>query len=603
MEQLTSWLQCSARLPKAPKLRARLLTAVSRTAARLVLVASALTLTSVTSLRAEELNDEAGLLDQTALPSAIDTHGSRPKADPSVLPPAATSLPEDLAPLTAPPPLALPDKPSQVKVRELRPLTLEQAERLTEVNNPSLKAAASQVEQAKSQLLAAISAWYPTVNLTANGLPQYLSADQYRNPDFLKVQDPKSASFGQTRTDPATGKTLSPYTTSSQWTANFAAQVQWNLIDPARVPQIAAARDGYEKARDTYLIALRELRLNTATRYFNLQRQDEQVRIGQQSVRVSLVSLRDARARFEAGVATKLEVLEAETQLARDQQLLSEAVRDQAKARRALAAQLDLPQDITPTAASPARVTGIWQPSLQESIVAAYAFREELDRFILDISINNSNANAALAAVQPILSLVNTFSTFRTQGQTAVQAPVDMADYSWSASNTVALNATWNIFDGGRARAQYRLNKQKAEESTYNFASERDKIRQEVEDSFFDLRTANQNIHTTTREVLSARESLRLARLRFQAGVTTQREVVDTQRDLTQAEVRYADAVTTYNTSLAQLRRRTGLDQVTACPTVQLSGTKPAQDKDYNVPIEPIPNRPACQAALMSSEG
>ena len=149
--------------------------------------------------------------------------------------------------------------------------------------------------------------------------------------------------------------------------------------------------------------------------------------------------------------------------------------------------------------------------------------REELDRFILDISINNSNANAALAAVQPILSLVNTFSTFRTQGQTAVQAPVDMADYSWSASNTVALNATWNIFDGGRARAQYRLNKQRAEESTYNFASERDKIRQEVEDSFFDLRTANQNIHTTTREVLSARESLRLARLRFQAGVTTAR--------------------------------------------------------------------------------
>ncbi|WP_038023566.1 TolC family protein [Synechococcus sp. RS9916] len=576
---------------------------MSRTAARLLLVASALTFTNFASLRAEELNEETGLLDQTALPSAIDTHGSRPKADPSVLPPAATTLPEDLTPLASPPSLALPDKPSEVKVRELRPLTLEQAERLTEVNNPSLKAAASQVEQAKSQLLAAISAWYPTVNLTANGLPQYLSADQYRNPDFLKVQDPASPSFGQPRIDPVTGKTISPYTTSSQWTANFAAQVQWNLIDPARVPQIAAARDGYEKARDTYLIALRELRLNTATRYFNLQRQDEQVRIGQQSVRVSLVSLRDARARFEAGVATKLEVLEAETQLARDQQLLSEAVRDQAKARRALAAQLDLPQDITPTAASPARVTGIWQPSLQESIVAAYAFREELDRFILDISINNSNANAALAAVQPLLSLVNTFSTSRTQGQTAVQTPVDMADYSWSASNTVALNATWNIFDGGRARAQYRLNKQKAEESTYNFASERDKIRQEVEDSFFDLRTANQNIHTTTREVLSARESLRLARLRFQAGVTTQREVVDTQRDLTQAEVRYADAVTTYNTSLAQLRRRTGLDQVTTCPAVQLSATKPVQDKDYSVPIEPIPNRPACQAAVMSSEG
>ena len=127
-----------------------------RTAARLLLVASTLTSTSVASLRAEELNDDAALLDQAALPSALDNHGARPKADPSVLPPAATTLPDDLAPLKAPPALALPVKPSEVKVRELRPLTLEQAERLTEVNNPSLKAAASQVEQAKSQLLSLI---------------------------------------------------------------------------------------------------------------------------------------------------------------------------------------------------------------------------------------------------------------------------------------------------------------------------------------------------------------------------------------------------------------------------------------------------------------
>ena len=45
---------------------------------------------------------------------------------------------------------------------------------------------------------------------------------------------------------------------------------------------------------------------------------DAGVRIGQDSVKASLVSYRDARARFNAGVNTKLDVLEAETQLARD---------------------------------------------------------------------------------------------------------------------------------------------------------------------------------------------------------------------------------------------------------------------------------------------
>jgi OMF family outer membrane factor len=538
----------------------------------------------------ETIPPQSSLMDQATLPNAIDIKGPRPKADSSVMPPAATTLSEDLDPLSSPDSLALPVLPSQVTIRELRPLTLQEVERLVEVNNPSLKAAASQVEQAKSGVLAAISAWYPTVNLTANGLPQYLEGEQYRNPKFLATpeQNPQTG-------EPLFERDANTYT--KRWSANFSAQVQWNLIDPARVPQISAARDNFERASDAYLIALRELRLQSSTSYFQLQRQDEQVRIGQQSVRASLVSLRDARARYQAGVATKLEVLEAQTQLSRDRLVLTDGLAGQSKARRALAALLDLPQDVTPTAANPSRVLGIWQPSLQESIIAAYAFREELDQFILDISINNSNANAALAAVQPVLSIFNRFDTGRNQGQGNKSGSVDMDDYNWNYSNAVGLNATWAIFDGGRARAQYRQNKQRAEESKFNFASERDRIRSEVEDSFFNLRKASQNIHTSASEVLSTAESLRLARLRFQAGVTTQREVVDTQRDLTKAEVSYANAITDYNVSIAELRRRTGLDQVLACPALNLPATKQTQ-AEIDVPIEPQPNRPACEAPV-----
>ena len=533
-----------------------------------------------------------GLINQSSLPTAIELKGTRPQADPSVLAPAATTLPDDLAPLQAPPNLALPDKPAQVRIRELRPLTLQQAERLMEVNNPSLKAVKSQVDQAKSQLRAAISSWYPTVNLSANGLPQYFAGERQ---DFGSNRFINATTGLQEEDDQLTN--------SSEWSANFSAQVRWNLIDPARVPQIAAARDNFEKARDTYLITLRELRLQAATSYFELQRADEQVRIGQQSVRASLVSLKDARARFQAGVATKLEVLEAETQLARDQQVLTNGLGRQSQARRSLAALLDLPQDISPTAAMPAAVIGIWQPSLQESVVAAYAFREELDRIILDISISNSNANAALAAVQPILSIYNTFQTGRYSGEINAIPPVETDYYGWNLDNAVGLSATWNIFDGGRARAEYRRNKQRAQENAFNFAAERDRIRNEVEDSYYDLRTANQDIYTTSREVLSSRESLRLARLRFQAGVTTQREVVDTQRDLTQAQVRYADAILLYNNSIAQLRRRTGLDQVETCQVSQLPAERPAEDDTYVVPIEPSPNRPACIASQVAAQG
>jgi OMF family outer membrane factor len=347
---------------------------------------------------------------------------------------------------------------------------------------------------------------------------------------------------------------------------------------------------------------LRDLRLQTSTEYFNLQEADEGVRIGQASVRASLVSLRDARARFNAGVNTKLEVLEAETQLARDRNILTEKLGDQDTTRRTLAARLDLPQDITPTAATPARPLGSWEPSLQESIVAAFSFREELDSLLLDISIDNNEANASLAAVQPVLSFVNTSSTSRREGQSGKTSlgNIDMEDYVWSVQNSTALTATWRLFDGGRARAEYRRSKQAAEESAYRFARTRDSIRLEVEQSFFGLRTSVQNIQTTGSEVLSARESLRLSQLRVQAGVSTQREVVNNQRDLTNAELRYAGAIRLYNTSLAQLRRRTGLDALASCSSPVLPSTKPV-GTETSIPIEPTPLKSVCPAMAMST--
>ena len=530
------------------------------------------------ALSEDAFQAESALTDQATLSKAIDSKGARPKADPSVLAPAVDALPTSLESLVAPPTLALPDNPVQVRIHELRPLLLEEALQLAEFNSPQLKAAASQVDQAKSALRAAISAWYPNVDLSSSGLPEYLDSTSYRNPDFGDDQ------------------------ITRQWKATGVLKVSWDLINPARVPQIALARDEFERTRHSYLIALRDLRLEIASAYFDLQEADERVRIGQDSVKASLISYRDARARFNAGVNTKLEVLEAETQLSRDRNLLAENLGRQNVSRRNLAEVLSLPQDVTPTAATPARPLGIWESSLEESIVSAYNFREELDRLILDISINNSRANASLAAIQPVISFVNSTTASRTEGQSILSSSgdINMGDYTYNFQNSTALTATWSLFDGGRAQAEYRRSKQAADESRFNFARTRNQIRREVEQSFFDLRSAIQSIDTTASEVLSSRESLRLSQLRVQAGVSTQREVVDTQRDLTNAEIRYAGAIRDYNTNLARLQRRTGLDALVACNAVSLPAMKPKLDQPL-IPIEPTPLKSACPAVAAAS--
>ena len=526
------------------------------------------------ALSEDAVQAESALIDQATLPDAIDLKGPRPKADPSVLAPAVDALPPSLESLVASPPLALPEEPAQVRTHQLRPISLEEAIQLAEFNSPQLKAAASQVDQAKSSLRAAIAAWYPTVDLSASGLPEYFQSYTNRNPDFGSD------------------------TYARQWRVNGALSVRWDLINPTRVPQIAAARDRYERAGDSYLIALRDIRLQAQTSYFALQKADEGVRIGQASVKASLVSYRDARARFNAGVNTKLDVLEAETQLARDRNLLTSNLRLQDEQRHLLARVLDLPQDVIPTAATPLRPMGLWDSSLQESIVSAYNYREELDQLILDISINNSQANASLAAVQPVLSFVNSTTAYRSEGQSAKASlsEIDMGDFINGFQNSTALTASWRLFDGGRARAEYQRSKQVAQQTRFDFANLRNQIRFEVEQSFFGLRAAIQTIDTTAAEVLAARESLRLSQLRVQAGVGVQREVVNTQRDLTQAELKYANAVHDYNTNLAQLQRRTGLDALTACNAISLAGTKPVPDQEL-IPIEPTPLKTACPSA------
>ncbi len=523
------------------------------------------------------------------IPLAPEVKGNRPKSDPTVLPPAATELEPGLQPLASPPSLALPTRPAQVKIQQLRPLGLREVETLAETNNPNLKAVASRVDQARSSLRAQISAWYPSINLSTGAFPAL--TNNYRFSYDADATGPFATPESRTK-----GQTLG---------ANMNIGINWDLINPQRVPQISAARDQFEQAQNQYLIALRDLRLQAAQNYFNLQLADEGVRIGQESVRASLVSLKDARARFQAGVSTKLEVLQAETQLARDQQLLTNSLAEQSVARRALASLLDLPQDVTPTAKEPARVVGTWMPSLQESIVAAYAFREELDQVILQISIANSNANAAIGAVQPFLSIVNNFGWDRSNGRNGVpvEQSINMGSYTYGVDNSIGLNLSWNLFDGGRAAAQYRQQKQAAEEQRFNFADRRDQIRLEVETSFYLLLQNNRDITTTSRSVISSREALRLARLRFQAGVTTQREVVDSQRDLTQAEVSYARAVTDYNRRLAELRRRTGLDQVAFCQPPTLPSSKPASDPTTQIPIEPQPLLPACQSEVRTPDG
>jgi outer membrane protein TolC len=113
----------------------------------------------------------------------------------------------------------------------------------------------------------------------------------------------------------------------------------------------------------------------------------------------------------------------------------------------------------------------------------------------------------------------------------------------------------WNFFDGGAARARANQQRTNIAIAETNFATQRNQVRFDVEQSFFDLSSNAQNIQTATIALSQAQESLRLARLRFQAGVGTQLEVINQQTALTRARGNRLTAILDYNRALASLQR------------------------------------------------
>ena len=153
-----------------------------------------------------------------------------------------------------------------------------------------------------------------------------------------------------------------------------------------------------------------------------------------------------------------------------------------------------------------------------------------------------------------------------------------------STNTTVGIQFDWPIFDGGYGKAKSSASKEKVKEVKAQLAFKKREIRTEIEESFFKLNIAKENIKNSHDAIQSARESLRLSVLRLKAGITTQREVVSNQRDLTQAEVNHIQAVTDYNTHIISLQSKTGVKELKGCKKKIYRNTSGINQSNENVP-------------------
>ena len=175
----------------------------------------------------------------------------------------------------------------------------------------------------------------------------------------------------------------------------------------------------------------------------------------------------------------------------------------------------------------------------------AFQNRPELQQQLAQRNINEQQRRQALAELGPQISLVASYDL------------LDQFDDSVSVTDgySFGVRATLNLFDGGAARARAAQQRANIAIAETQFAEQRNQIRFQVEQAFSTQQSNLENVQTANTALEQAREALRLARLRFQAGVGTQTDVINSENDLTRAEGNRVTAILDYNRALAQLQR------------------------------------------------
>lgn len=435
-----------------------------------------------------------------------------------------------------PNPLQFPTKPEEVRLQGTQPITLAQALELARRNNRDLQVSLLQLQRSQAGFREAQASLLPTLGLNAS-----VTRNQSASGQLSGELQGEFANSPQARAQRGNQGVDQP-------SDSFNGGLQFNYDIYTSGAGTARRRAAEEQVRLQELDVERQsevIRLNVSTDYYNLQQADETVRINTAAVTNAQASLRDAQALEQAGVGTRFSVLQSQVNLANAQQDLTNSISQQQIARRQLVTRLNLSQSVNVVAADPVRLAGLWNQTLEQSIILAFQNRPELQQQLAQRNIFEQQRRQALAQIGPQLSLVANYNVLDQFNDN-----VGVTD-----GYSVGLQTTWNFFDGGVARAQADQRKADIAIAETQFAQQRDQTRFEVEQAYSNLQSNLQNVNTATGALEQARESLRLARLRFQAGVGTQTEVIDAETALTRAEGNRVQAILDYNRALANLQR------------------------------------------------
>ena len=419
-------------------------------------------------------------------------------------------------------------------------------------NNQELKSLNELVLSAKFNLNSKLAKRNPTLDFNVNGLPQYQAGRTY------------NSNSGNTKT--------------SQLSVNPSLRLKLDLIDPLRGNEIKIAKLNYEVAQNNYDIKKRDLIQEARRRYHDLQKSYQDVLNKEITLDLSIQSLKDAESKLETGIGTKFEVLEANAQLTRDKQFLNEKKIQHKINKLALKEILNIKKDFN--IEKKQAIKGYWTYDLETNLKNGLQSNLSLKNTSIQEKIKQNQAKNFLNANKPKIFISNTFSSSFTKGDSLTSTVIDSDEYGSSYTNTISLNFSWNIFDGGQNKNSFKSQKASAKAENFSYVNIQNILKSNINKAHLNLKLNQAKILSTLEEVSSTKESLRLSRLRYEVGISTLKDVLIRQKELSDARSKNIDAVYKYNLNLDQLERLTFLKINTNCTDQSIDESN---DQPYSI--------------------
>lgn len=399
-----------------------------------------------------------------------------------------------------------------------KPLTLKECIHLALENSSRITIAKRDIVVSELEVKDVRAGYFPKLEASAG----YEVNDTYNKIEWTENQYDARLSLTETFYD--NGKT-------SAQTKQAKARLESALLD-------------FQKIQD-------ELTLEVIKNYYELLKAQGMLNVQEEGLKQSQTHLDLARARYDAGVAPKADILKAEVEVSNSELNLIEAENTVFIAQTDLNNIMGIDLDTTLLILETDLTSLTSLTSLTNLTNYALNNRPEIKKAEVSFLVNEIDLKLAKKELLPGITLEGSYNI-------EVDQLIDKHDWGESTGWEIGIKTSLPIFDAGKSKRGVT----KAEINLANTRTNADQLKKEialeVKKAYLNARSHKKMLETTQKQVTQAKESFDVAGGRYSAGVATMLEVIDAQASLNMANINYIKAIYDYQIAVFSLKKAIG---------------------------------------------